>query len=188
MQFRMKLAAVAASAADVALMLAGPAVASVPAGSPAWITGRELVHGQLHGKAAWVQATKANPRVPVKFRGVVRTRGVVGLGNSSSSTHSIRTRVGKFTVRIIRMSQRAKVLNPKLCRLQFTVNGTFAVRGRKSTDAFHGASGHGRLHIRFTFNYPRTSGGKCDYSTHAIPSRRGGLIAFRLVIPALRIR
>jgi len=187
MQFRMKLAAVAASGGAAALMLAGPAVASVPAGSPAWTTGREVVHGQLHGKAAWIQATTSNPRIPVKFRGMIRTHGVVGLGNPSSSTHSIRTPVGKFTVRIIRMSQRAKVLNPRICRLQLTVNGAFAVRGRKSTGVFHRASGHGRLHIRFTFNFPRTSGGRCDYSSHAIPSRRGGVIGFRLVIPALRV-
>src|SRR5262249_35933366 len=97
MQFRMKLAAIAASGGVAALMLVGPAVASVPAGSPAWTTGREVVHGQLHGKAAWIQATRSNPRIPVKFRGVVRTHGIVSLGNASSTTHSIRTRVGRFT-------------------------------------------------------------------------------------------
>jgi hypothetical protein len=113
---------------------------------------------------------------------------VVSLGNSSASTHSIGTPAGRFTVRIIRMSQRSRVLNPAICRLQLMVTGSFRVRGGKSTGAFRGATGRGRLHIRFAFNYPRTTGGKCDYSSHAVPSKRGGVIAFRLVIPALRVR
>lgn len=91
MHLRMKLGAVAvASAASLALTLA-PAIAPAMASTQASATGPEVVHGALRGKAAWIQGRKANPRVPVRFRGLVRTRGVVGLGPSKSRTHTIRT-------------------------------------------------------------------------------------------------
>jgi hypothetical protein len=80
------------------------------------------------------------------------------------------------------------VLNPAICRFQYSVTGTLAVRGRKSTGAFAHARGHGRLRARFTFNYPRRSSGKCNYSNSAVPSKHGGLISFRVVIPALTVR
>ena len=80
MHLRMKLGAVAvASPASLALTVA-PAMASTQASA----TGPEVVHGALHGKAAWIQGGKANPKVPVRFRGLVRTRGVAGLGPSKS--------------------------------------------------------------------------------------------------------
>lgn len=188
MHLRMKLGAVAvASAASLALTLA-PAIAPAMASTQASATGPEVVHGALHGKAAWIQGGKANPKVPVKFRGLVRTRGVVGLGGSKSRNHTIRTRAGKFSVRVGRQHHSQRVLNPRLCRLQNKISFTFTMNTRKSTGAFAGATGHGAGTIVFTFNYPRRPNGKCNYSNSAVPSKHGGLIAFRLVVPSLTVR
>ena len=182
MKLGMKLGVLAlASAASLALTTA-PAMASTHAST----TGREIVYGALHGKAAWVQGAKASPKVPVKFRGLVRTRGVVGL-SGNSRTGSLRTPVGKFAVRFIKSHQSQKVLNPRICRLQFTNTFTFAMLGSKSTGAFAGASGRGAGRVRFTFNYPRRPNGKCNYSNSATPSKHGGLISFRVIVPALTV-
>ncbi len=184
MHLRMKLGAVAAaSAASLALTVA-PALASTQAGA----TGPEVVHGALHGKAAWIQGGKANPKVPVRFRGLVRTRGVVSLGGSKSRTHTIRTRAGKFSVRVIKERDSQRVLNPRICRLQNKISFTFTMSTRKSTGAFAGASGRGAGTVVFTFNYPRRANGKCNYSNSAVPSKHGALIAFRLVVPSLTVR
>ncbi len=184
MHLRMKLGAVAvASAASLALTLA-PAMASIQASA----TGPEVVHGALHGKAAWIQGGKANPKVPVKLRGLVRTRGVVGVGPSKSRNHAIRTRAGKFSLRVIKEHDSQRVLNPRICRLQDKISFTFTMNTRKSTGAFAGATGRGAGTIVFAFNYPRRPNGKCNYSNSAVPSRRDGLIAFRLVVPRLTVR
>lgn len=184
MQLRIKLAAIAVAGSAAALGLsAGPAVASTHAST----TGREVIFGAVHGKAAWIQGSKASPKVRVRFRGVVKTHSVVSLGSSASSTHSLKTPVGKLTVRLSNMHNRAKVLNKAICRLQYSVTGTATVRGSKSTGAFAGATGQGPLHVRFTFNYPKRPNGKCNYSNNAVPSKHGGLISFRLVFPALTV-
>jgi hypothetical protein len=189
MQLRKKLAALAVTAGAASLVLAGgPAGASTHPVRPAWTTGREVVHGALYGRAAWIQAGKKNPRVPVRFRGIVRTRGVVGLGSTKSRTHSIRTPDGWFTVRQVSSHSSQKVVNKAICRLQFTLTGTVVMRPRHSTGVFAGATGRGRVRLRFTFNYPRRASGACNYSNSAVPSRHGGLITFRLVMPALTVR
>jgi hypothetical protein len=179
----MKLGALAAACAASFALMAVPAMASTHVST----TGPEVVFGALHNKAAWIQASKANPRVPVKFRGVVRTRGVVGLASSSSKTHFISTAAGKFTVRIIRSHQSFTVVNPRICRGADTIALTFAVNGAKSTGAFAGASGRGAGRVIFAFNYPRRPSGKCNYSNSATPSKHGALISFRLIIPALTV-
>jgi len=189
MQFRMKLAAlVAAGSAASLVLVGGPAGASTHAARPAWTTGREVVHGALHGRAAWIQGGKNNPRVPVKFRGVVHTHGVVGLASSKARTHAIRTPAGWFTVRLTSDHNSRKVLNRAICRLQYTTTSTLVMRPRRSTGAFWGATGHGRVRVKFTFNYPKRRSGKCNFSNSAVPSKHGGLISFRLVIPALTVR
>ena len=184
MHLRMKLGAVAvASPASLALTVA-PAMASTQASA----TGPEVVHGALHGKAAWIQGGKANPKVPVRFRGLVRTRGVAGLGPSKSRTHTLRTRAGKFSVRIVKEHHSQRVLNPRICRSQDKISFNFTVNSRKSTGAFADATGRGAGDIVFTFNYPRRPNGTCNYSNSAVPSKHGGLIAFRLAVPSLTVR
>jgi hypothetical protein len=79
------------------------------------------------------------------------------------------------------------VLNPRICRLQDKISFTFTMNTRRSTGAFARASGHGAGVIVFTFNYPKRSNGRCNYSNSAVPFKHGGLIAFRLVVPRLTI-
>jgi hypothetical protein len=191
MNIRMKLTALAVAASAASLVLAGgPASASTSTQSvhPAWFTGLEVIHGQLHGRAAFVQASKNNPRLPVRFRGVVRTHGVVGLGSSKSKTHSIRTPVGRFTVRGISQHTRARILSRASCRLQITVTSRLVMRPRKSTGVFRDATGRGVVRVRFTFNYRRHHNGTCNFGNNAVPKKHGGLISFRLVMPRLTVR
>lgn len=183
MHLRMKLGAIAVASAASLVLTAGPALASTHTTT----TGPEVAYGALHNKAAWEQGGKQNPKVPVRFRGIVRTHGIVGLGGNSR-TGTIRTPAGKFAVRFISTRNSQKVVNPRICRLQDMTTVTFAVSGRKSTGRFAGASGHGQANVTFTFNYPRRSNGKCNYSSSAVPSKHGGLISFLLVVPALTVR
>jgi hypothetical protein len=184
----MKLAAVIAASGAAVLLAGGPALASTPAAHPGWVTGPEVVHGALHGRAAFIEATKRVTRIPVKFRGVVSTRGVVVLNNSNSRHGSIRTGAGRFAVRFLRSHQHAKVLNRRICRIEVTDHVVFRVRPGHSTDAFHGATGNGVARVRFVFNLPHKANGKCNFSNSAKPRKHGVRISFTAVVPHLTVR
>jgi hypothetical protein len=182
MQFRMKLAAMTAGVA-VALIAAAPAGAAT---APSWVTGREVVHGSLHGHAAWVQATRRTTRVPVWFRGVVATHGTVSLGGGHSRNASIWTPAGRFAVRFIRTRNHSH-LNRRRCRVTSTTTVLLRMHGDHSTGVFRGATGRGAVVVRFAFNF-RKHHGSCSITRHSVPSRRGGVISFRLVVPRLSVR
>ena len=188
MQVRMKLAAVIAASGAAVLLAGGTALASTPATHPAWVTGAEVVHGALHGRAAFIEASKRVTRIPVKFRGVVHTRGVVALNNSKSRRGSISTVAGRFAVRFIQSHQHARVLNRRICRIAFTDHVVFRVRPGHSTGAFHGATGNGVARVRFVFNFPHKANGKCNFSNNAVPRKHGGRITFTAVVPRLTVR
>jgi hypothetical protein len=188
MQVRMKLAAVIAAGGAAVLLAGGPALASTPAAHPAWVTGPEVIHGALHGRAAFIEASRKNTRVPVRFRGIVRTRGVVGLSGSSGKHGSIRTAKGRFAVRFIRSHRSYRVVNRRICRAEFTDSVVFIVRPGHSTGVFHGATGRGAVRIRFVFNFPHRASGKCNFSSHARPRKHGGRIEFTAVVPRLTVR
>lgn len=188
MQVRMKLAAAIAASGAAVLLAAAPAVAGTPAGHPAWVTGTEVIHGALHGRAAFIQASRKNTRVPVRFHGVVRTVGVVGLSGGSGRHGSIKTRAGRFAVRFIHSHQRFRVVNRRTCRAEFTDTVSFVVRPGHSTGAFHGATGRGVARIRFAFNFHRRASGKCNFGNNARPRKHGGRIEFTAVVPRLTVR
>ena len=188
MQVRMKLAAVIVASGAAVLLAGAPALAGTPAAHPAWVTGPEVVHGALHGRAAFIEATRRVTRIPVRFRGVVSTHGVIALNGSGSRHESISTRVGRFAVRLMHSHQHARVLNRRICRLAFTEHVTFAVRPGHSTGAFHQATGKGVARIRFVFNFNHRANGKCDFSNNAKPRKHGGRISFTAVVPRLTVR
>ncbi len=185
MQLRMKLAAVAVAGSASALVLAGgPAVASTHAAT----TGPEVIFGQVHGQAALANA----PLVPLKFRGVVRTRGVVNLGGSGHArNHAIKTRAGKYAVRLTSMHS-TQSLNKMTCRVMFKEADTYVVRGRASTGAFAGASGHGRVHIKFAFTVSRYASGKhkgeCNTSNSGHPVHPNTAVVTFLAVSTLTVR
>lgn len=189
MQVRMKLAAVIVASGAAVLLAGAPALASTtPAAHPAWVTGPEVVHGALHGRAAFIEATRRVTRIPVRFRGVVNTRGVIALNGSGSRHGSIRTLVGRFAVRLLHSHQHARVLNRRICRVAFTEHVIFRVRPGHSTGAFHQATGKGVARIRFAFNLRRRANGKCDFSNNAKPRKHGVRISFTAVVPRLTVR
>lgn len=188
MQVRMKLAAVIAASGAAVVLAGGPALAGTPAGHPAWVTGAEVIHGALHGRAAFIEAGKKNTRVPVRFHGVVRTVGVVGLSGGNGRHGSIRTRSGRFAVRFLHSHQSFRVLNRRICRAEFTDNVLFVVRPGHSTGVFHQATGRGAARIRFVFNFRRRASGRCNFGNNAVPRRHGGKIEFTAVVPRLTVR
>lgn len=185
MQLRMKLAAVAVAGGAGALVLAGgPAVASVHASA----TGPEVIYGQVHGKAALANA----PVVPLKFRGVVRTRGVVNLGGPGNArNHTIPTRAGKYAVRLT-SRHAAQSVNQMTCRVVYKETDTYVVRGGASTGAFAGASGHGKVQLKFAATVSRyTSGkhkGQCNTSNSGHPVRPNTAVASFLAVSTLTVR
>ena len=185
MQLRMKLATIAVAASASALVLAGgPALASTHAST----TGPEVIFGQVHGKAALANA----PVVPLKFRGVVRTRGVVNLGGPGNArNHTIPTRAGKYAVRLTSRHMSQSV-NKMTCRVAFKETDSYVVRGGASTGTFAGASGHGKVHIKFAFTVSRfTSGkhkGECNLSNSGYPVRPRTAVASFLAVSTLTLR
>jgi hypothetical protein len=188
MQVRMKLAAVIAASGAAVLLAGGPALAGTPAGHPAWVTGAEVIHGALHGRAAFIEASKKNTRVPVRFHGLVRTDGVVSLSGGNGRHGSIKTRAGRFAVRFIHSHQSFRVLNRRICRAEFTDSVLFVVRPGHSTGVFHQATGRGAARIRFVFNFHRRASGRGNFGNNAAPRRHGGKIEFTAVVPRLTVR
>jgi hypothetical protein len=184
MLLRLKLAAMAVAGSTAVLVLAGgPAVA----GTHASTTGPEVIFGQLHGKAALVNA----PLVPVKFRGVVNTHGVVNLGPSTSKNHTIPTPLGKYAVHLTSEHSRMSV-NKATCRVRSVETDTYVVRGGKSTGVFAGASGHGTVHIKFALTVSRhTSGkhiGQCNTGSTGHPVHPKTAVVTFLAVSTLTVR
>jgi hypothetical protein len=166
MGIRTKLAALTVAGGAASLVLAStPALASAHAVA----SGPEIITGQLHGRAALA----SSPRMPVRFRGVISTRGVVSLGGSSHRhNHVIPTLAGRYALRLTSMHQTDSV-SRRTCRVVYQETDRYVVRGGASTGVFAGASGHGMVHIMFTFTTSRyTSGphrGQCNLSNSAKP-------------------
>jgi hypothetical protein len=185
MLLRMKLAAIAVAGSAVTLVLAGgPAVASTHAST----TGPEVIYGQLHGKAALANA----PLVPVKFRGVVNTHGVVNLGGpGSAKNHKIPTPVGKYAIRLT-SEHSSMSLNKRTCRVRYKETDTYVVRGAKSTGVFAGASGHGTVRLKFALTVSRyTSGkhtGQCNTSNSGHPVHPKTAVVTFLAVSTLTVR
>jgi hypothetical protein len=183
MQLRMRLGAMAAAGSAAALLLAGgSAMASTHAAHSARVTGPEVV--RHYGKDSYVDATRRDEPLPVKLWGVVNTHGIIDLGGYAR-TRSIFTPVGRFTLYALSEHIVSKVLSSSLCHLQDTVTDKLVVVGQKSTGVFAGASGYGKVVVRFRFYFPRSPNGSCDYSGPGL--KRGGQISFLLVIPALTV-
>ena len=184
MQLRIKLGAVAVAGSAGALVLAGgPAVASTHA-----TTGPEVIYGQVHGKAALANA----PLVPLKFRGVARTYGVVNLGGPGNArNHTIPTRAGEYALRLT-STHMSQSVSKMTCRAVYKETDTYVVRGGASTGAFAGASGHGKVHIKFAFTVSRyTSGkhkGECNTSNSSHPVHTNTAVATFLAVSTLTLR
>jgi hypothetical protein len=183
MQLRIKLAAMTAAGSAAALLFAGgSAMASTHTVHRASrVTGREVITHAGH--ESWAEATKPGELLPLRLRGVVRTRGGVDLGGRSRR-RDISTRAGSLILWSLHRSISNRIINRAHCRLQTTVIDHFVVRGRSSTGRFAHASGRGVTVVRFRFDYPRVNG-RCDFRD---PGRsRGGRVSFLLVIPRLTV-
>ncbi len=185
MQLRMKLATIAMAGSASALVLAGgPALAS----THALTTGREVIFGQVHGKAALANS----PMVPLKFRGVVRTHGIVNLGGPGNArNHTIPTPAGKYAVRLT-SKHVIQSVNKMTCRAVFKETDSYVVRGGASTGTFAGASGHGKVHIKFAFTVSRyTSGkhkGECNTGNSGHPVHPKTAVVSFLAVSTLTLR
>jgi hypothetical protein len=178
MQLRRKLAVVAvAGAASVALAAGIPALASSHASAGKSVTGPEVIAGTVHGR-------KALPGVliiPLRWRGLVHTSSVIGLGFSGSPKGSVRTfrsPAGKLTVKGTGKPHISQAVSTRTCRFSATEDDTFRVVGSKSTGAFAAASGPGAVQISVSAHEPRyASGPKKGQCNPAGPLRARGAVA-----------
>ena len=146
-RLRVKLGALAMACGTAAIVLAGaPALASTHPTSAKSITGPEVIHGTVYGKAALANT----PHIPLTLEGVVNTSdsGFV-LGGGKAKEHSLSTAAGKFTVEDTAKPQTSQTFNNKTCRFSETEDLSLSVLGSKSTKAFAGASGPGAVEVHF---------------------------------------
>ena len=184
MQLRIKLAALAMAGGTAALVLAGaPALASTQAPSHA-ITGPETAYGAIYGKPA----TANNPVIPLKWRGLVRARGVFSPGNGSGPKkgqhHTFATSAGNLVVVVTAKPTNTQSFNVMACHFAFSTRVVFAVLPGKSTGKFTGAKGRGVVVVYFAGYGPRyTSGpkkGQCNTSPNAPELAKGAVASFLL--------
>jgi hypothetical protein len=181
-RLRVTLGAVATAGGTAALVLAGvPALASTHAASAKTTTGPEVLSGAVHGKAANVNTT----RIPLTYRGVVNTHGVVTLGGGNVHKGSVKTvtsRAGKLTIRVSDKPQTSQTFSSKTCKFTETLDLTYNVVGSKSTGAFAHSSGPGAVQVYFAAFAPRYKSGpkkgKCNTSNNAKPRNKGAVASF----------
>jgi hypothetical protein len=159
MQLRMKLAAITvAGAASVALVAGVPALASSHAGASKAITGPEVIAGAVHGKKALVNATV----IPLRWRGLVRTKSVIKLGGGGphkGSVKTLRSPAGNLTVMVTSKPHASQSFNAKSCRFSFAQDIALTVVGGTSSGAFAGASGPAAVQVSFGATAPRFKSG-----------------------------
>ncbi len=91
---------------------AAPAMASA---STASITGPLTVNGTVHGEAALANVTV----IPLVYRGVVATSGVISLGSGNATTHTLKTGAGDLTVTETAKPQQTQSENAKTCQVAY---------------------------------------------------------------------
>lgn len=178
-QLRVRIGAIALTGGAAALVLtAGPALAGTQA--PAWVTGPEVISGQVHGQAA----NANSPMIPLLLRGVVFARDdnfILG-GNGHRRDHTLWTTAGKLTVMGVGRQHQTMRTDARACHVTFTIRQEIRVLGGKSSGRFAGASGPGAYQIRFSAFFPRYMSGRhrgmCNFSNSAKPLNRGALASF----------
>src|SRR5579875_1238228 len=152
--------AVAGGVAALALM-AAPALAAPASAS---VTGPLAINGSVHGAAAVANETK----MPLVYRGVVTTSGVLVLGNGNSKTHTLKAKAGDLVVTQTGTPQQSQTENAKTCHVAYTEDLVYKLQPTKSTRSSAGVTGTGAAQIGFSGTMPRyTSGskkGQCNFT------------------------
>ncbi|HEY1732936.1 MAG TPA: hypothetical protein VGG23_00715 [Acidimicrobiales bacterium] len=166
---------VAAGGVAALAFAAVPAMASPSAPS---VKGPLAINGSVRGKAALANA----PKIPLDYRGVVTTSGVIDLGNGNATTHTLKTGAGNFVVTQSGKAQQSQTENPKTCHIAFVEDLVVKLDPTKSTGRFAGATGTGAAQITFAGTNPRyTSGphkGQCNFSENAEPTAKSAVATF----------
>jgi hypothetical protein len=154
---------------------AAPAMASP---STASITGPLTINGTVHGKAALANVTK----VPLVYRGVVNTSGVLALGNGHATTHTLKTGAGHLTLTQTAKPAQSQTENAKTCHLSFGQDLALKLDPGKSTGSFAGATGKAAVDVTFSGTMPRyTSGphkGQCNFGENTSPITKTAVASF----------
>jgi hypothetical protein len=154
---------------------AAPAMASPSTPS---VTGPLTLNGSVHGKAALANVTD----IPVVYRGVVDTRGILVLGSGNAKTHTLKTPAGNFTLTQTAKAQQNQTENPITCRIAFTEDLALKVDPSTSTGSFAGLTGKAAAQIMFSGTMPRyTSGpnkGKCNFGENTNPIAKTAIASF----------
>jgi len=152
--------------------------------SDAQVQAAESAYGAIYGKPA----TANNPVIPLKWRGLVRARGVfspgIGSGPKKGQHHTFATSAGNLVVVGTAKPTNTQSFNVKACHFAFSTRVVFAVLPGKSTGKFTGAKGRGVVVVYFAGYGPRyTSGpkkGQCNTSPNAPELAKGAVASFLL--------
>jgi hypothetical protein len=157
--------AVTILAAGIALLAAG--CGGSANGVAASKSGTETISGTLKGEAAMA----TNPVFHLTFSGLVNTTATFPLGTAprKGQTHTFKTAAGKFVIVTGTSSTTQRLLSTSTCRFEFSTTVPYTVSGGQSTGQFAGASGSGKVLVRFVGDLPKLGNGKCNTSTTAVP-------------------
>jgi hypothetical protein len=148
------------------------ALAAVPVA--AVIAGCSATHATAarYGNETFVLSTdsaSSNPDFSVTASGLFAATGTFpGIGNGQNQSLA-RLPGGTFVVTHPAKDEKTTVqsVNASTCKIRFDQKGTFTVG--KGTGAYKGITGYGTDTSVFTATLPRTTDGKCDESSKAVP-------------------
>jgi hypothetical protein len=181
MRLRVKLGALAMAGGAAGLLVVGvPALASSHPASVKTLTGPEIIHGVVHGKAA----EASPPRFLLTFQGLVYA-GKVKFSFTVNPHPVVSVPEGKLAIQITGPPQITQQLNPRTCQATFAQREPIRVAGAKSTRVFAGASGPGAVQAYHAVTFGRfTSGphkGQCN-RTDLLVNRAVSSIIVSLVL------
>ena len=171
--------AAALAAAGLVTAGCGSSGTSSSAASATPVTGTQTLTGSVSGQ----QALSGTSSIPLKLTGVVNTTATVKLGNGTTNPVMIKTSKGDLAVTHTAASTSQKLLSTKTCKFAFGQRTHYTVDGGKSTGSFKDASGNGTAVVTITGNLPKTSDGKCNLSSSAVPQPATARVSFAATGP-----
>jgi hypothetical protein len=154
--------AIFAMAAATALLLSGPAQASVTTSHTHKISGNEYIAGAVFGKAALANT----PTFPLRWRGLIRQRSqftVPGGNGGKGSSATLPSRKGGLELTLTsNFAFKLLYMNKRTCYSIGQTKATLMVDGATGTGLFKDASGNGSVTQIFGAFLPKNKNGTCN--------------------------
>jgi len=160
--------AVLGMAAATAMLLSGPAQASVTTDQTHAISGDENISGVVYGEAVLGNILT----FPLSWRGLISQSSEFTLPSGGSSSATLPSGLGGLEITLTsNFTFKILYMNSSTCYVVGQTSGTIAVDGASSTGAFKGASGSGSLAETLGAFRPENPDGSCDIFGNLTDSR-----------------